>query len=523
MRKLIRVAISLGDKHLGAGDARLEDFPQEIERAYLAMLKTHTGVFGPDVEYDLVFLGDWLDLLAAPFNGEYGVVPTEEAAVAKAEAILRAHPGYFSGLREFLLRYPKLSCRIIPGNHDMEMRWPRVRELIERALAPLEPSGRVTFHEDGWPVGETVLHLHGHAFDPWNADPPIAKAFKKTVMLSRRATIFVGLLALVVAVIVSWSAFSLLPAGFRGRAIAVSISAVSFIIALRSIPAALTPWFGKKVKILNVRLASCLHASLGMWLKRHYFRDINRRADHGATYAMGFARQPQSIFHILLRLCLVVVIVAGVDVLQYFRDGLLRLWESVIVVLNTMGPDRYEKHLRAFLDAHPRIRHLVGAHTHGRKVETYPFRDRTVMYYNSGLAGLEVRTFMPEVRCRTRWTPVETFFRHIGYHWVHVPRKACAVTAGYALLSAGLFLLLVVSPLAMFRWPVVTLVILHLLWRQATAEYRDETSFRLAPVETLVYQEEDGTTDVHVRLLHYDHQADRFFLPTGEAATWNHV
>ncbi len=518
MPKLVKATLSMGDHHLGEGDAtpKLEDFPHEIGRAYVEMLEAHLQAIGAGVEYDHVILGDWFDLLAVRYKGRYGVVPFEEAGLAKVETVLKAHETYIAAMRELLVRYPNLRYRIVIGNHDLEFRWISVQESIIRALAPENATHRVTFHEE-WAVGETVLHVHGDAYDSLNANPSQEEAFKEDVMISRTVIALVFIVSLVFGGALTRVIFAWVPYTIGGIALGTILSYLVLLITLRGIAGWLAFRFGRTLTTLNVRTASYMHSGLGMWLKRRFFPDINRRADHGTIYVLGIARKPYASFLIVPALLIEALAHKFFHAFRHPRDR-FHLSEFGNLILSTMRPDQYEKELCKFLETKPNVRHIIVGHTHDTKVVSYDISGRTVMYHNSGIAGWQMRTSTPEVACRTNWPGVETFFRRVAYHWRHAPYKALLSTLAYAAFPALLFLLPPLPVLVSLRWPAALLSAFLLLWWQSAAEYKDTMLFRHAPCETLEFDEGPP----QVRILEYEQGTRRFRLLTGEEATWDH-
>ncbi|WKZ29081.1 MAG: hypothetical protein QY323_06175 [Patescibacteria group bacterium] len=516
MPKLVKATLVMSDHHLGEGKPKLEDFPAENEKAYLEMLKAHLELIGPDVSYCHVIGGDWLDYHVVEFEGRYGVFPTEEAALAKTEAIMQAHASYFAGLRSLAEAFPQMFFEIVPGNHDLDLKWPSVQEVIRAALVPPEEGRRVAFPNEVR-IAETVLFCHGDQFDPFSANPPEHDTIKEDVMISRKVMLLMLLLSLVLAGALAGFTFSLLPYTLAGVGVGVIVSFVVLFLMFRWIAGHLAFRWGRTKTVLNVPIASHMNAGLGTRLKKWIFHGIGRRVDHGDEWILGVARK----WYVLpILLPMVALETLALKFFYLFRRPREKFNPRLMLdlIASTTHADRIEKGLAAFLEERPGVCHLIAGHTHDGKMETVEIDGRTVIYYNSGTAIRQMRTYKPEVRAVTAWPKLETFFRRVLYYWIHAPFGAAASTMAYLAVPVALFLLPEMPFLTALRWPVAFGAVFLLLWWQFAAEYRDGHFFRFTPPEVLEY--DDGS--VRVRILQYDHDAGRFQLVTGEEATWDH-
>ncbi len=537
MPKLVKATLVMSDHHLGGGKPKLEDFPAENEKAYLEMLEAYLAVIGPDTVFEHVIGGDWLDHHAVEYEGRYGIFPTEEAALAKTQAIIDAHLAHFDGLARLAALHPKLVYRIVPGNHDLDLEWKSVQAMIRKALKLEGDVSRVTFQREVR-IADSVLFCHGDQFDPFSANPPIEETFKDDVMISRKVMLLMLLLSLVLSGALAGFTFALVPYTLAGIAVGSIMSFVALFLMFRWIAGHLAFRWGRTTHVLNVPIASHMNAGLGTKLKKWFFRGIGRRVDHGDEWILGVAEKPYALPVLLPMVALEVI---RLKFFHLFRRPRERFNPSLMfdLIASTMHPDRIEKELNAFLATRPEIAHVIAGHTHDGKMVTVEIDEkklvdgtvsetsetktldaekRTVIYYNSGTAIRQMSTYKPEVRVVTAWPKVETFFRRVLYYWLNAPLKAVGSTVAYAVLPTALFLLPELPFLTALRWPIAFIAAFLLLWWQFAAEYREGHFFRFTPPEVLVY--DDGT--VRVRILHYDHVAKRFMLLTGEEASWDH-
>jgi UDP-2,3-diacylglucosamine pyrophosphatase LpxH len=94
---------------------------------------------------ELVFNGDTFDFdsvfrtpAQAPRNPE-GLASTLSGSVHKLVELLGDHPGFVSGLARFLAAGNRAA--VVMGNHDRELAFPEVREVLRMALARAAPPG----------------------------------------------------------------------------------------------------------------------------------------------------------------------------------------------------------------------------------------------------------------------------------------------------------------------------------------------------------------------------------------------
>lgn len=136
---MARTRFVISDLHLGAGDY-LDDFDQDDAfRSFVEEIAARR-------HSELVINGDFLDFVAVNLE-KTSVKPfsrlgcTEEESLRKLERILEAHGECFAALRRFMEAGHRLV--LIPGNHDVDLFWPRVRE---RLLEELGMPGSDHFH-----------------------------------------------------------------------------------------------------------------------------------------------------------------------------------------------------------------------------------------------------------------------------------------------------------------------------------------------------------------------------------------
>lgn len=140
----------VSDLHLGAGDY-LDDFNQDGN--FVAFLDTVGGRRGAE----LVLNGDFIDFVAVkldktsarPFSR---LGSTEDESLSKLERVLEAHADLFTAIRVFMEKGHRVV--LVPGNHDVDLFWPRVRDRLVDVL--------------GGPDGD---HFHFEASGVYRAGP----------------------------------------------------------------------------------------------------------------------------------------------------------------------------------------------------------------------------------------------------------------------------------------------------------------------------------------------------------------
>lgn len=171
--------VVISDLHVGSGP--LDDCDEELESNLVSFINQ---LCSKVTAVELVINGDFLDFAqAAPWAGSElesespDGVPlcfTEEQSIAKLEAITREHKPIFKALGDFLTFNPYNHVVILPGNHDADFFWPRVRALFMDAVCGRSAGAgeRLRFHlEQAYrpPQYPTVWIEHGNQHDPLNS------------------------------------------------------------------------------------------------------------------------------------------------------------------------------------------------------------------------------------------------------------------------------------------------------------------------------------------------------------------
>lgn len=159
-----RVIVS--DLHIGRAD-RFDIFklPGKTD-SFRAFLKKWDA-YGRPVE--LIINGDFVDFLQLQPWKNFPELPL---ALTKITEITKRNASVFSALGEFL-QDPKRSIHVLLGNHDVELSYKEVWEVVAKAVGIAVSSGRLRFEDRRLtynPVinGVYVAIEHGNKRDPWN-------------------------------------------------------------------------------------------------------------------------------------------------------------------------------------------------------------------------------------------------------------------------------------------------------------------------------------------------------------------
>lgn len=123
----------------------------------------------------LLLAGDIIDFLIRHEDvpGYQPPLRSESEAVAILEKVQRDNPELFTAMKD-LLKEPAAELVVMLGNHDLELRYRAVWQLLERSI--LDSKSRGKLHplcngDRGYDCvigGAEVLCVHGNEFDPWN-------------------------------------------------------------------------------------------------------------------------------------------------------------------------------------------------------------------------------------------------------------------------------------------------------------------------------------------------------------------
>lgn len=162
--------IVISDLHIGAGHQQdgtlwmaLEDF------RFPAAFRNFLEQIGENGNTDLIIAGDFIDFwqilpeLDEQRSPKLGA--SEADSLAKLEVALKQHRDTFADLRRFA-QIGKNRLIIIPGNHDVDLFWPKVQSRLQAELAL--PLNQKLFLTNTCYEAEGVHVEHGHQNDDAN-------------------------------------------------------------------------------------------------------------------------------------------------------------------------------------------------------------------------------------------------------------------------------------------------------------------------------------------------------------------
>lgn len=171
--------VVISDLHVGAGP--LDDCDDELESNLVSFLD---HLCTKDGAVELVINGDFMDFAQAePWEGpeleseSSSGIPlcfTEDQSIAKLEAIAQEHEPIFRALSDFLSSDPDNRLVILPGNHDVDLFWPRVQAVFRNKVRGTNCTvgSQLYFHLEQVyfpPSYPTVWIEHGNQYDPINS------------------------------------------------------------------------------------------------------------------------------------------------------------------------------------------------------------------------------------------------------------------------------------------------------------------------------------------------------------------
>jgi UDP-2,3-diacylglucosamine pyrophosphatase LpxH len=178
-----KAKIIISDLHLGAGFAPgnpLEDFAVDDKLAgFLGSIVAESDVKTMDVE--LIVNGDMFEFLQVPVVDTFdpqavyppqAYLPTsEEASADKVALIIEGHATSFAALRDFIEPgRPRRSITIIKGNHDVNLYWGAVQDLVRQALEATGDRHDLVSFEERKVSREGIYVEHGNQYvDPVNS------------------------------------------------------------------------------------------------------------------------------------------------------------------------------------------------------------------------------------------------------------------------------------------------------------------------------------------------------------------
>lgn len=164
-----KIKLVISDLHLGVGKDLPDGTLNTLEEFYFdqkfeEFVNFYTSGEYADCEVELIMNGDIFNFLQIDYKGHFVGVITEPMSVNKMNRIIEGHKPFFRALRRFSELGQKITYII--GNHDQEMLWPRVREVLNEAVGQMVKYKNIVYFFDG-------VHIeHGHMHEAANRMNP---------------------------------------------------------------------------------------------------------------------------------------------------------------------------------------------------------------------------------------------------------------------------------------------------------------------------------------------------------------
>lgn len=160
-----KTKLVISDLHLGVGRNLPDGTLNPLEEFYFdqkfeEFINFYTSGKYECHEIELILNGDIFNFLQIDYKGHFVGVITETISLNKLQRIISGHSGFFNSLKKFSELGHKITY--IVGNHDQEMLWPRVRELLNESVGQRVKYKNLVYFFDG-------VHIeHGHMHEAAN-------------------------------------------------------------------------------------------------------------------------------------------------------------------------------------------------------------------------------------------------------------------------------------------------------------------------------------------------------------------
>lgn len=165
-----KLKLVVSDFHLGKGISlqngaynHLEDFL--ADRVWCEFLNYYSTGKYKDYEIELILNGDIFNSIQVDYKGYYSPIVTESIAVEKIAEIIKGHPSFFEGLKNFA-SFPNHTITYIVGNHDIEFIWDKCKDLLEKTIESEIKFRHISYQVDG------IHYEHGQQYESVNSIDP---------------------------------------------------------------------------------------------------------------------------------------------------------------------------------------------------------------------------------------------------------------------------------------------------------------------------------------------------------------
>lgn len=174
-----KIKLVISDVHLGEGQEIGDHNPWHNflhDQKLCEFLEYYSSGIYEECEVELIIAGDFVDFLQIRYNGSFPVAITEEISSVKFEKCIEGHHLVWEAFKIFLAK-PGKRITVIPGNHDLDLYFPRIQQRFREAAAGVELSHKIRFYMEGEYKFDNVLVKHGHEHEVTNSFEGDKKTF----------------------------------------------------------------------------------------------------------------------------------------------------------------------------------------------------------------------------------------------------------------------------------------------------------------------------------------------------------
>jgi len=172
MDDIKEIKLVVSDLHMGTGTRSGQPNPYEDfhrDDRFAEMVRHYSIGEYVGVPIEIIIDGDFMDLLKVAHRGRFVTEVTEDISLEKVRRCILGHPGVFDALAEFV-SVPNHDLTYIAGNHDLDVAFPLVQEMIRARLGVRDQLDRLRFLTDRefYRLPGGVVVTHGHMFEEIN-------------------------------------------------------------------------------------------------------------------------------------------------------------------------------------------------------------------------------------------------------------------------------------------------------------------------------------------------------------------
>ncbi|MCS6838852.1 MAG: metallophosphoesterase [Bdellovibrionaceae bacterium] len=166
-----KIKLVLSDLHLGKGrqpptDQTVNELEEFLyDQKLIEFLNYYSSGEYLNADVEVIFNGDFLNLLQVDYRGHFLTVFTESICLEILQSIIAGHREVFDALAKFL-QHPNKSITYVIGNHDQAMLWPSCRQALNQAVGRPIQYKNIVYFFDGVHIEHGHMHEAANRFDP---------------------------------------------------------------------------------------------------------------------------------------------------------------------------------------------------------------------------------------------------------------------------------------------------------------------------------------------------------------------